>query len=223
MSVWWLAASASPDRSPVSSGFRLTRINTSRRNQANEQMSLRQLRELATRQQEHIEATQRLIMAREHKLKCLKHEELIKSNQMLSEQQEQFARLRESVTAQEIKLRQLRALKGQVLKQRCSNSNHCKSITLTNSILLPILITLPIHRHSCQSLSQILILSRIPLLPTCLHPFSFISALIAMRISLLLFDKHTFPELASRFEKLMVAVEVRRQQKGDKTKRNRRN
>jgi hypothetical protein len=128
-----LQQSASPNTS-------LTSSSPSTQAMAHEQMSLYELRELATRQQERIETTQRLIMNREQKLKYLKHDTLF--NHSINEYDKNLQRLKESVSTQEIKLRQLRALKGQVQKQRCSNSNLCEyflsyiSITITILILL---------------------------------------------------------------------------------------
>lgn len=92
-------------------------------------MSLCQLRELATRQQDHIETTQRMINQREQHLKSVKQDHL-NSTTKLQEQEDKLNRLRESVTAQEIKLRQLKSLKGQVQKQRCNSTNLCKLIKL---------------------------------------------------------------------------------------------
>jgi hypothetical protein len=113
-----LQQSASPNTSLTSSSSPSTQA------MAHEQMSLYELRELATRQQERIETTQRLIMNREQKLKYLKHDTLF--NHSINEYDKNLQRLKESVSTQEIKLRQLRALKGQVQKQRCSNSNLCE-------------------------------------------------------------------------------------------------
>ena len=92
--------------------------------QTHENMSLYELRELATRQQERIETTQKVIANREHKLKYLKQDQNL--THAITEYDNNLHRLKESISAQELKLRQLRALKAQVQKQRGSNSNLCE-------------------------------------------------------------------------------------------------
>lgn len=90
-------------------------------------MSLYELRELATRQQQHIQSAHQLIVSREQKLKFLRHDQSI--THAINECDTNLHRLKESVSAQEIKLRQLRQLKTQVLQQRQTNANICEYST----------------------------------------------------------------------------------------------
>ena len=92
--------------------------------QTHDNMNLYELRELATRQQDKIENTHKMIVQREHKLNFLKQDHNL--NHAISEYDQNLHRLKESISAQELKLRQLRALKAQVQKQRSSNSNLCE-------------------------------------------------------------------------------------------------
>merc|ERR1719507_1440212 len=69
-----------------------------------------QLNEMAHRQQSQIEAQQQMLVAKEQRLKYLRQQDY-KRRQMASEY-ERLRRLREKVEAQELKLRKLRALRG---------------------------------------------------------------------------------------------------------------
>lgn len=88
-------------------------------------MSLYQLQELASRHQEQIESTHRLIMNKEQKLNYLSS---VRDSQQGSifDYEQNLNLFKEKVSMQEARLRKLRLLKGQIQKQRCSNSNMCK-------------------------------------------------------------------------------------------------
>ncbi|XP_040567666.1 apoptosis-stimulating of p53 protein 1 isoform X2 [Lepeophtheirus salmonis] len=74
-------------------------------------LSLPELQIMAQRQQQQIESQQHLLVAKEQRLKYLKQQDF-KHHQMASEY-DRLRRLREKVEAQELKLRKLRALRGQ--------------------------------------------------------------------------------------------------------------
>ena len=74
-------------------------------------LSAQQLQEMAHRQQQQIEAQQQMLVAKEQRLKYLRKQDF-KQQQMAAEY-ERLRRLREKVEAQELKLRKLRALRGQ--------------------------------------------------------------------------------------------------------------
>ncbi|XP_023227401.1 apoptosis-stimulating of p53 protein 1-like isoform X1 [Centruroides sculpturatus] len=86
-------------------------------------LTLEELRTMAARQQQQIEAQQQLLMAREQRLKFLKQQEARHHQGPQSNDTERLRHLREKVEAQELKLRRLRALRGQVGQQRANNSN----------------------------------------------------------------------------------------------------
>ncbi|GBN04573.1 Apoptosis-stimulating of p53 protein 1 [Araneus ventricosus] len=87
-------------------------------------MTLAELRQMAARQQHQIEAQQQLLVAKEQRLKFLKQQEARHHN--LAEHQLDPAclqNLRDKIDTQEHKLRQLRALRGQVEQQKTNNDN----------------------------------------------------------------------------------------------------
>ncbi|CAL1300948.1 unnamed protein product [Larinioides sclopetarius] len=87
-------------------------------------MTLAELRQMAARQQHQIEAQQQLLVAKEQRLKFLKQQEARHHN--LAEHQLDPAclqSLRDKIDTQEHKLRQLRALRGQVEQQKTNNDN----------------------------------------------------------------------------------------------------
>lgn len=88
------------------------------------ELSLWELQEMATRQQEQIESQHQILVAKEQRLRYLKHQEA-KSHQVAAEN-ERLRRLKERVEAQELKLRKLRALRGQVDQDKISNGNLSK-------------------------------------------------------------------------------------------------
>lgn len=116
---------------------------------ASEQMTLCQLRELVNRQQEQHSQTKRIIIEREQKLKCFKQNSsyscVISEPTMTPATTTSKTAIitktptpamttanlngfhqNESMTAQEIHLRQLRSLRGQVQKQRINHTNLCE-------------------------------------------------------------------------------------------------
>ena len=88
-------------------------------------MSLFQLQELASRQQEQIESTHRMILNKEQRLNYLASVQDSQQGPILDYDQN-FIHFKERISSQEAKLRKLRLLKSQIQKQRFSNSNICK-------------------------------------------------------------------------------------------------
>lgn len=82
-------------------------------------MSLYELREIAKRQQEYIGTQQKLILSIEAKLKHLKETSV---SSKINDQQMKVNKLRDTVNIQETRLRQLKALRGQV--KQINNNNH---------------------------------------------------------------------------------------------------
>lgn len=97
-------------------------------------MSLYQLQELASRQHDQIETTKRLLQTKEQRLNYLAKME--DSQQApLFEYDHSFAQFKEKLALQEAKLRKLRLLRGQVQKQKCSNSKMCKFFSFFSFLL----------------------------------------------------------------------------------------
>ncbi|CAH1261731.1 PPP1R13B [Branchiostoma lanceolatum] len=107
-------------------------------------LTLADLQEMATRQQQQIESQQQMLVAKEQRLKFLKQQDKIESQQQMlvakeqrlnflrqqdkaqqdmAEENERLRMLRDKVESQEMKLRKLRSLRGQAEQQRTSNSN----------------------------------------------------------------------------------------------------
>ncbi|XP_064621529.1 apoptosis-stimulating of p53 protein 2-like isoform X3 [Lineus longissimus] len=84
-------------------------------------LTLTELQEMATRQQQQIENQQQMLVAKEQRLKYLKQQEM--RHQQIASENERLRKLREKVESQELKLKKLRALRGQVDQQRMSNGN----------------------------------------------------------------------------------------------------
>ncbi|XP_042895247.1 apoptosis-stimulating of p53 protein 1 isoform X3 [Parasteatoda tepidariorum] len=89
------------------------------------ELSLADLRQMAARQQHQIEAHQQLLVAKEQRLKFLKQQEARHHQGPNTHAQEgdRLRYLREKVELQELKLRRLRALRGQVEQHKSNNSN----------------------------------------------------------------------------------------------------
>ncbi|CAJ1054186.1 apoptosis-stimulating of p53 protein 2-like isoform X1 [Xyrichtys novacula] len=87
-------------------------------------LTLTDLQDLASRQQQQISSQQQLLAAKEQRLKFLK---LHDQRQQVSEQ-ERLQQLRENAQNQEAKLRRVRALRGQVEQKRLSNSKLVEEI-----------------------------------------------------------------------------------------------
>ncbi|XP_018319682.1 apoptosis-stimulating of p53 protein 2 isoform X2 [Agrilus planipennis] len=83
------------------------------------QLSLSELREMACRQQAQIDSQQQLLAAKEQRLRYLKDQDA--RQQRVQAETERLRRLKERVDAQELKLRKLRALRGQVDHHKQNN------------------------------------------------------------------------------------------------------
>ncbi|XP_044747799.1 apoptosis-stimulating of p53 protein 2 isoform X2 [Coccinella septempunctata] len=83
------------------------------------QLTLSELREMACRQQSQIDSQHQLLAAKEQRLRYLKEQEA--RQQRVQAESERLRRLRDRVDAQELKLRKLRALRGQVDHQKQNN------------------------------------------------------------------------------------------------------
>nr|XP_006824150.1 PREDICTED: apoptosis-stimulating of p53 protein 1-like [Saccoglossus kowalevskii] len=82
-------------------------------------LTLSDLQEMATRQQQQIETQQQMLVAKEQRLKFLKQQE--KKHQQMAAENERLRKLREKVESQELKLRKLRAIRGQVDTTKTNN------------------------------------------------------------------------------------------------------
>uniref|UniRef100_A0A8B9JFV8 Tumor protein p53 binding protein 2 n=1 Tax=Astyanax mexicanus TaxID=7994 RepID=A0A8B9JFV8_ASTMX len=92
------------------------------------ELTLAELQEMASRQQQQINVQQELLANKEQRLRFLKLQE-----QQASEQ-EKLRLLRENAENQEAKLRRVRALKGQVEQKRLSNSKLVEEIEQMNGL-----------------------------------------------------------------------------------------
>uniref|UniRef100_A0A8C6UZJ0 Tumor protein p53 binding protein, 2a n=1 Tax=Neogobius melanostomus TaxID=47308 RepID=A0A8C6UZJ0_9GOBI len=95
-------------------------------------MTLAELQEMAARQQQQIEAQQQLLASKEQRLRYLKQQE--QRQQQQTAEQEKLQRLRENIDNQEIRLKKVRALKGQVEQKRLSNGKLVEEIEQMNSL-----------------------------------------------------------------------------------------
>ncbi|XP_050422213.1 apoptosis-stimulating of p53 protein 2-like isoform X3 [Adelges cooleyi] len=84
------------------------------------ELTVRELEEMACRQQHQIESQRQLLAAKEQRLRFLKQHDT-KHHQVAAEH-ERLRRLRDRVEAQEQKLRKLRALRGQVDQTKLNNA-----------------------------------------------------------------------------------------------------
>ncbi|XP_046698865.1 apoptosis-stimulating of p53 protein 2a isoform X1 [Silurus meridionalis] len=96
-------------------------------------MTLAELQEMATRQQQQIDAQQQLLSSKEQRLRYLKQQDQMKQQQV--SEQEKLQRLRENVDKQEARLKKVRALKGQVEQKRISNGKLVEEIEQMNNLL----------------------------------------------------------------------------------------
>ncbi|KAM8878094.1 apoptosis-stimulating of p53 protein 2-like isoform 2-T2 [Spinachia spinachia] len=90
-------------------------------------VTLSDLQDLATRQQQQINAQQQLLASKEQRLHYLKLQDQRLQQQEPSEE-ERLQQLRENAHNQEAKLRRVRALRGQVEQKRLSNSKLVEEI-----------------------------------------------------------------------------------------------
>ncbi|XP_027139079.1 apoptosis-stimulating of p53 protein 2 [Larimichthys crocea] len=91
-------------------------------------MTLGDLQDLATRQQQQINAQQQLLASKEQRLRYLKLQDQRQQQQQEVSEQERLRQLRENAHNQEAKLRRVRALRGQVEQKRLSNSKLVEEI-----------------------------------------------------------------------------------------------
>uniref|UniRef100_A0A6Q2Z753 Tumor protein p53 binding protein, 2b n=1 Tax=Esox lucius TaxID=8010 RepID=A0A6Q2Z753_ESOLU len=96
-------------------------------------ITLSELQEMASRQQQQIYSQQQLLASKEQRLRYLKIQEQRQQQQQASEQ-ERLRQLQENAENQEAKLRRVRALKGQVEQKRLSNSKLVEEIEQMNGL-----------------------------------------------------------------------------------------
>ncbi|XP_019911930.2 protein phosphatase 1, regulatory subunit 13Bb isoform X3 [Esox lucius] len=85
------------------------------------ELTLSELQDMATRQQQQIEAQQQMLVAKEQRLRYLKQQER-RQQQSVSES-EKLQRLKDRVESQEAKLKKIRAMRGQVDYSKVINGN----------------------------------------------------------------------------------------------------
>ncbi|XP_060773673.1 protein phosphatase 1, regulatory subunit 13Bb isoform X2 [Neoarius graeffei] len=85
------------------------------------ELTLTELQEMATRQQQQIEAQQQVLVAKEQRLRYLKQQE--RRQQQAVSETEKLQRLKERVESQEAKLKKIRAMRGQVDYSKVINGN----------------------------------------------------------------------------------------------------
>ncbi|XP_027024296.1 apoptosis-stimulating of p53 protein 2b isoform X2 [Tachysurus fulvidraco] len=91
-------------------------------------ISITELQEMASRQQQQINVQQQVLASKEQRLRILKMQE------QQQREQEKLRLLRENAENQEAKLRRVRALKGQVEQKRLSNSKLVEEIEQMNGL-----------------------------------------------------------------------------------------
>ncbi|KAJ8250822.1 hypothetical protein COCON_G00227440 [Conger conger] len=94
-------------------------------------MTLAELQEMASRQQQQIDAQQQLLASKEQRLRYLKQQD---QRQQQATEQETLRRLRENAEGQEARLRKVRALKGQVEQKRLGNGKLVEEIEQMSSL-----------------------------------------------------------------------------------------
>ncbi|XP_008590250.1 PREDICTED: apoptosis-stimulating of p53 protein 2 [Galeopterus variegatus] len=95
-------------------------------------LTLAELQEMASRQQQQIEAQQQMLATKEQRLKFLKQQD--QRQQQQASEQEKLQRLKEIAENQEAKLKKVRALKGHVEQKRLSNGKLVEEIEQMNSL-----------------------------------------------------------------------------------------
>uniref|UniRef100_UPI0037E80D09 protein phosphatase 1, regulatory subunit 13Bb isoform X1 n=1 Tax=Semicossyphus pulcher TaxID=241346 RepID=UPI0037E80D09 len=85
------------------------------------ELTLSELQEMASRQQQQIEAQQQMLVAKEQRLRYLKQQE--RRQQQTVSEGEKLQRLKERVESQEAKLKKIRAMRGQVDYSKVINGN----------------------------------------------------------------------------------------------------
>ncbi|XP_031726166.1 protein phosphatase 1, regulatory subunit 13Bb isoform X2 [Anarrhichthys ocellatus] len=85
------------------------------------ELTMSELQEMATRQQQQIEAQQQMLVAKEQRLRYLKQQE--RRQQQTVSESEKLQKLKERVDSQEAKLKKIRAMRGQVDYSKVINGN----------------------------------------------------------------------------------------------------
>ncbi|XP_034053612.1 protein phosphatase 1, regulatory subunit 13Bb isoform X2 [Gymnodraco acuticeps] len=85
------------------------------------ELTLSELQEMATRQQQQIEAQQQMLVAKEQRLRYLKQQE--RRQQQTVSESEKLQKLKDRVENQEAKLKKIRAMRGQVDYSKVINGN----------------------------------------------------------------------------------------------------
>ncbi|XP_069049214.1 protein phosphatase 1, regulatory subunit 13Bb isoform X3 [Lepisosteus oculatus] len=96
------------------------------------ELTLSELQEMATRQQQQIEAQQQMLVAKEQRLRYLKQQE--RRQQQAVSESEKLQRLKERVDSQEAKLKKIRAMRGQVDYSKVINGNLSAEIEHINGM-----------------------------------------------------------------------------------------
>ncbi|XP_059211929.1 protein phosphatase 1, regulatory subunit 13Bb isoform X2 [Centropristis striata] len=96
------------------------------------ELTLSELQEMATRQQQQIEAQQQMLVAKEQRLRYLKQQE--RRQQQTVSESEKLQRLKDRVESQEAKLKKIRAMRGQVDYSKVINGNLSAEIEQVNSL-----------------------------------------------------------------------------------------
>uniref|UniRef100_A0A8C4F5A0 SH3 domain-containing protein n=1 Tax=Dicentrarchus labrax TaxID=13489 RepID=A0A8C4F5A0_DICLA len=95
-------------------------------------LTLSELQEMATRQQQQIEAQQQMLVAKEQRLRYLKQQE--RRQQQTVSESEKLQRLKDRVENQEAKLKKIRAMRGQVDYSKVINGNLSAEIEQVSSL-----------------------------------------------------------------------------------------
>ncbi|XP_025859249.1 apoptosis-stimulating of p53 protein 2 isoform X2 [Vulpes vulpes] len=95
-------------------------------------LTLAELQEMASRQQQQIEAQQQMLATKEQRLKFLKQQDQRQQQEVA--EQEKLRKLKEMAEKQEAKLKKVRALKGHVEQKRLSNGRLVEEIEHMNSV-----------------------------------------------------------------------------------------
>nr|XP_040017479.1 protein phosphatase 1, regulatory subunit 13Bb isoform X3 [Gasterosteus aculeatus aculeatus] len=96
------------------------------------ELTLSELQEMATRQQQQIEAQQQMLVAKEQRLRYLKQQE--RRQQQTVSESEKLQKLKERVESQEAKLKKIRAMRGQVDYSKVINGNLSAEIEQVSSL-----------------------------------------------------------------------------------------
>uniref|UniRef100_A0A8C4GRG2 SH3 domain-containing protein n=1 Tax=Dicentrarchus labrax TaxID=13489 RepID=A0A8C4GRG2_DICLA len=96
------------------------------------ELTLSELQEMATRQQQQIEAQQQMLVAKEQRLRYLKQQE--RRQQQTVSESEKLQRLKDRVENQEAKLKKIRAMRGQVDYSKVINGNLSAEIEQVSSL-----------------------------------------------------------------------------------------